>query len=73
MWGIEIKKLGKVEDIEHRVDIFNHHLMVYLKHGNTRIKGVYVEDPSNGLMDIIDDLKNSVDFVIESNTYINII
>lgn len=68
-YHIEIKKLGEIKDSTHLVEIFNHHLIIYLKHGITTIKSVMVDDPLNELQSTLEDITLGIDINMTSDTY----
>lgn len=68
-YNIQIKKLSVIKDSTHLVDIFNHHLIIYLKHGTTSIKSVMVDDPLNELKDSLNKITKGIDINITPETY----
>jgi len=68
-YSIQINKTTKICDSDHLIDIYNHKLVIYLKHGVTLIASVMVEDPVNNLTDSIEKLKNRIDINMAHISY----
>jgi hypothetical protein len=66
---IEIKKLELIKGANHLIDIYNHYLVVYLKHYDTIIRAEYITDPVNELTEGIARIKEGVDITFTTNTY----
>lgn len=68
-YHIEIKKLKTIKGSNHMMNIFNHKLIIYLKHGKTSIKSVMVDDPLNELRSSISKITEGMDINMTPETY----